>query len=1080
MKDVYPYTPRKTAHENLERYFVARHELLNELLDNLKSQAKSKSRQHWMILGPRGLGKSHLVALLHHRIKRSSYLNGKWIPILMDEEEPEVFSLATLLARITSVMAEELRTDQPEQAMEVLDFLDGLRKDTPSPEDLYEELVAFLKDFTNKNKKRIVVFLENTDDLFTNSLKSDKEIKTFRNLLLHEDFILFIATSPTFFKRIEKQKEPLYGVFRLRRLELLDFEQSMDLMRRWADAARNGDMQARLKRPDFRLRVLHHLTGGNPRLLLFLYLTLSGQKEMESATVAFGKLLEHDLTGFYLSRMKDVPEQQKPIIVSLAKSRTNLTQKEIAERTFLPISSMGTHINRLESSGLVRAFTKKAGKNTLYGLTDHLFRLWHQWRSGWREREVIQALIEFLAIWYRKRELASLAKGKGTYALYARQALEFRLEEDFQSRLELVRKEAMADFRKHLLKGDYQGVFHLVESLSDFDLDQKPLIEELEKKLFHNGPEKWSEALLVKWENKLIKDGEERQDIKAVRPMLGRIRRLQALASISKGRPLSQIPMKELEHGELASLIGDFKLKENDFSGAEEAFRRTVEIDPDNDKAWKGLGLARFKQDNYLGAEEAFERTVELNPNNSMAWWSGLGLTRLKQGNFSGAEKALKRAVELDPNSAVDWRLLGLTRLNQDEYSGAEKAYKRALGLDPNDAEAWDNLGFTRGNQGNHSGAEEAFQQVVKLEPKNANAWNNLGVARLHQNNYPAAEEALRCAVELDQDNDRVWTALGLARFGQDDYSGAEEAFQRVVKLDSNNIEEWRFLGTVRLHQDNYPGAEEAYKQAVKLEPDDAKNWLNIGLACLKQDNHSGAEEAFQRVIAIDKEMAVAWFGLGIACRYQWKLKQSHKAVLMGLELDPQYIEPYTGLVEIHIVSQGRLDALKRLDMSLQLKQIAPHLRAALHLLRALVLAREENKPAALQAMRNGHKWFEKLDPDTQAEQRQSVLSTIMDPLRDIILPETWKVAHNYLKIMAQAAPGVHEVIGRLEHVVEYFKELEFEPEEKSVTRNKAAARAQRVLDRLPTEERGPIEEAVKEVEKNIKRWQAARDQKWD
>ena len=903
MKELYPYTPRKTNHGRLERYFVARNDLLEELLASLRQQAKAKSLQHWMILGSRGLGKSHLAALLYHRIKNTPALQAKWTPLLMDEEEPEVFSLPTLLARIVAVLGEELRAVAPEKANEVLNFLDHLRQATLSPDHLYEDIIAYLKDFTNLNKKRIVVFLENTDDLFTKSIKSDLEIKKLRHLLLQHNFLLFIATSPTFFERIGKQKEPLYGLFRLRHLELLDFEQSMDLMCRWAEEAKNGEMLARLRRPDFRIRVLNHLTGGNPRLLLFLYLTLSSQKEMESAAEAFGKLLEHDLTGFYLSRMRDIPEQAKPIVVALAKSRINLTQKEIAERTFLPIRSMGTHINRLEKSGLVRAFTKKAGKNTLYGLTDHLFRLWHQWRTGWREREVIQALVEFLAIWYRERELVSLAGGKGMAAWYARQALEYRHEEEFQSRLELVQKEGMADLTEHLQKGDYQGIFHLVESLSDFGLDLEPWIEELEKEMFYRGPKESHLKLLAQWENQEIEIAEKPQEGDRKKRLLKRIKQLRALVEIAKGRPIVQIHVREFEDGELVNLVGQFKLKAKDYSDAEEAYQRAVELAPDYSAAWNNLGVARGGQGNYAGAEEACRRAVELAPDDSAAW-NNLGVARGGQGNSAGEEEAYQRAVELAPD----------------------------------DSEAWYNLGAVRGRQGNHAGAEEAYQRAVELTPDNSAAWNNLGVALY----------------------------------------------------------------------------------------------------------------------------------------YQWNFKESKKALVKATEIKPKDINTYANLVEIHVVSQGRLDALKRLDRSLKLKKIEAYVRATLHLFRAIALTSEENKPAAIQALKNGQKWIDKLDPNTQAEQRQSILAALMDSLQDLILPETWKVVNNYLTLMAGSAPKVHEVIGRLEHVVQYYKELEFETGEKAVRRDKAASRAQRILDRLPTEERGPIEEMVKEVATNIKRWRKA------
>ena len=968
MKDVYPYTPRKTKHERLDRYFVARHDLLNELMRSLREQAKTKSLQHWMILGPRGLGKSHLVALLYHRIKETPDLSARWIPLLMDEEEPEAFSLPTLFARIVEVLGEEIRKEAPEKAIEVMNFLDGLRRGARSPEHLYEDLVAYLKDFTNQNKKRIVVFLENTDDLLTRSLKSDLEIKTLRHLLLNENFVLLIATSPTFFERIEKQKEPLYGLFRLRHLELLNFDQSMDLMYRWAEAAENGEMLARIRRPDFRLRVLFHLTGGNARLLLFLYLTLSSQKEMESATEAFGKLLEHDLTGFYLSRMRDIPEQEKPIVIALSKSRTNLTQKEIVERTFLPVGSMGTHINRLERSGLVRAFTKKAGKNTLYGLTDHLFRLWHQWRTGWREREIIQALVEFLAIWYRKQDLISLADGKGMHAWYARQAVELRHAEEFKSRLELVREEAMSDLTRGLEQRDQQSIFRLIESLSDFDLDLDPVITELEKTLFDIGPEAIHLELLNKCESQLKQKAKLSNEEEIKKPVLDRIKQLKALAEIAKGRAFAQIPVQEIENGELVNLIGKFKWQERDWSGAEEAYQRSVDIEPNDAGYWNILGGARYNQENYAGAKEAYQR-----------------------------------AVDIEPNNAGYWNILGGARYNQENYAGAEEAFQRAVDLEPNEAEYWNNLGGARFYQENNIGAEEAQQRAVDLEPNEALYWDN----------------------------------LGKARYNQEKYAGAEDAFQR----------------------------------AVDLEPNEAEYWNNLGSARGKQENHVGAEKAFRCAVAIDKERISEWYLIGAACYFQGKFKESYRAFLKTVENSPEYIKVYAGLVELHVVSQSHFDALKQIDRSLKLKRIESHVRAALHLFRAVSLTADENKPAAIQALKNGQKWIDKLEPDIQAEQRQLVLAEVMDLLKGLILPETWQVVDAYLNMMAKSAPDIHEIIGRLEYVVQYYKELEFEPGEKAARRDKAADNAQRILDRLPSEERGPIEELVKEVEANISRW---------
>jgi len=302
--------------------------------------------------------------------------------------------------------------------------------------------------------------------------------------------------------------------------------------------------------------------------------------------------------------------------------------------------------------------------------------------------------------------------------------------------------------------------------------------------------------------------------------------------------------------------------------------------------------------------------------------------------------------------------------------------------------------------------------------------------------------------------------------------------------LSPDLAEAWAGLGLARLSQGNHAGAEEAYQRAFKLSPDLAEAWAGLGLARLGQGNHAGAEEAFRRAITIEKKWAEGWINVGVACYHQGHFKETYKALLEATGINPQYIAAYAAMVELHVMSKGRLDALKRLDRSLKLKKIEVHVRTALHLLRACALTAEENKPAALQALKNGQKWIEKLDPNARTEQRQAVLTQLMDSLQNLILPETWKVVDNFLRLMAQAAPLIHEVIGRLETVVRYFEELEFESGEKNVRRDKAASRVQRILDRLPSEERGPIEEIVKQVAENIKFWEGIKKSKsrrlWD
>lgn len=228
MATIFPYTPRKASYDTLAATLVAREPLLDELISTLKDQAEAETLQHWMILGTRGMGKSHIITMIYYMVKQDAFLNKQWIPILMNEEEQGVFSLHTIFTRILTKLGEEVARSDKTKAEGISKILDSLREGKRIQDEILETVVSYLKDFASESKKRLLVLLENADDLFTKSLPKQNDIKKFRKLLQHENFLLLLATSPTFFERISSSKAPLYQFFRLRRLDLLDYDQAVD------------------------------------------------------------------------------------------------------------------------------------------------------------------------------------------------------------------------------------------------------------------------------------------------------------------------------------------------------------------------------------------------------------------------------------------------------------------------------------------------------------------------------------------------------------------------------------------------------------------------------------------------------------------------------------------------------------------------------------------------------------------------------------------------------------------------------------------------------------------------------------
>jgi tetratricopeptide (TPR) repeat protein/DNA-binding MarR family transcriptional regulator len=688
-------------YQALKASFVGRNALLDELISSLKHQATAERLQHWMILGTRGMGKSHIIAMIYHMVNQDETLNGKWVPLLMNEEEQGVFSIHTLFLRIMAVLSDELKESDAGRSHEISETLDSLR-DGKSEEEILETTVSYLKDFTVESGKRLLVLLENADDLFTRCLPKPNHIKKLRNILLNENFLLFLATSPTSFERISRSNAPLYGFFRIRRLDLFDYDQSMELLKKWAEledaSGGSGKRIAQFSEDDYRLRVLYHLTGGNPRVLLFLYMAISGQGGIETAADTFSTLLEKDLSVYYLSRMRDLANQVQPIVIALAESDNNLTQTEIARKTFLPAKSIGTAVVRLENDGIVRPVTDKKGKNTLYTLTDHLFRLWYQWRTNVRDRKVVGAVVEFLAIWYKKRELETWAKEGGLSGIYCQEAIDFRKTQRFTTYWEAFRGDAVAVVHQHLNKREYSTLFETLESWKEWGLDtdkfMRTAIEDIEK---HGGVDQ-AEAYF----HEKLKHNKEDFD-----------------AHLALGRIFFQ---------------------KKDFAKAEKSLISAVEIN-----------------------EKAVEKAIELDQEDAAAW-NNLGVARLLQDNYAGAEKAVEKAVALDPKNAAVWNNLGAARGRQDNYAGAEKAFEKAVELDPEDAAVWLNLAITCYRNYRFVQAAESLIESIKLNKEKISAYKWLCCCYMTTNLPEETLDRLGHSFSLDNVTDKFKTYIRFLR----------------------------------------------------------------------------------------------------------------------------------------------------------------------------------------------------------------------------------------------------------------------------------------------------------------------------
>ncbi|HQU34304.1 MAG TPA: tetratricopeptide repeat protein [Thermoanaerobaculaceae bacterium] len=68
------------------------------------------------------------------------------------------------------------------------------------------------------------------------------------------------------------------------------------------------------------------------------------------------------------------------------------------------------------------------------------------------------------------------------------------------------------------------------------------------------------------------------------------------------------------EKPELLLALGEVELRRGRFNGARDAFRRVVEVDPGNDRAWAALGLLASRMGDQASARDALDKALAANP----------------------------------------------------------------------------------------------------------------------------------------------------------------------------------------------------------------------------------------------------------------------------------------------------------------------------------------------------------------------------------------------------------------------------------------------------------------------------------
>lgn len=363
------HNPALLPGETLLAEFTARGSLLRRVLDIIRDNHPGCPPQHLLLIGPRGMGKSTMLWAIAHSINlREANLKKQWHPVVFDEESRRIGDLADFWLECISQW--EVSTGNPGGSAETL--LDHRPKDI---EHAAREM--FLK-LVEQDGRRVVLLIDNIDAIFTNINDQGAEHRL-RAFLMESDRVMVIGTAPAPFPEMFSIDRPFYDFFRIFDLKPLTFEETRSCL---LDLARQrGDETIRnaLESASGRLRSIHLLTGGNPRLMKTFY-RLLGEGLQKETREELEALLD-EFTPYFKAIVDSLPPQQQKVFDAIALAWNPVEVAKVSRQTRLPSNQVSAQIRSMVRAGLLSEIPITSKKKS-YLLADRFSNIHYLMRHG--------------------------------------------------------------------------------------------------------------------------------------------------------------------------------------------------------------------------------------------------------------------------------------------------------------------------------------------------------------------------------------------------------------------------------------------------------------------------------------------------------------------------------------------------------------------------------------------------------------------------------------------------------------------------------------------------------------------------
>lgn len=350
------FTPDAVPVAVLDRITVGRSAELGVLEDAFRAAATSQARPNILVIGPRGSGKTHLLAVAEHRLRSDLSLAQALVTVRMPEDAYAITSYRDLLAAtIQRLGATPAGPDLDDFALEaaLLEALGG----------------------------RVLVWMVENFDRLLRVVGVEGQRKL-RALLHNHGPAVLVASTPALFSAVSRHDAPLYGAFRVVNVGELPAAEGRDLLLRRAGLRGDDRLVAFLgtERGLRRLRAVADLAGAGgggcvPRTWHLLAAGMTAEL-LDELVPVFVRLVDQ-LTPYYKARVDDLSVAKAKLVAHLCRPPGGArTVTELSAASGMTNQAASKLLGELERDGLVRSMKVRGAdqRTTFYEVREALLR----------------------------------------------------------------------------------------------------------------------------------------------------------------------------------------------------------------------------------------------------------------------------------------------------------------------------------------------------------------------------------------------------------------------------------------------------------------------------------------------------------------------------------------------------------------------------------------------------------------------------------------------------------------------------------------------------------------------------------